>query len=106
MLHIIVVILLIKCDLGRLGVHVDILEESAVHVVSLLLNGGAELEEIFGYGLVGTSENVDEPESVSMYSFAGVSGTYEPECDLSSTVKKVMASPVLPARPVRPMRWT
>jgi hypothetical protein len=65
-LPIIVVILLIKCDLGRLGVHVDILEESAVHVVSLLLNGGTELEEIFRHGLVGTSENVDEPEYVSM----------------------------------------
>jgi hypothetical protein len=69
-LPIIVVILLIKCDLGRLGVHVDILEESAVHVVSLLLNGGTELEEIFGYRLVGTSENVDESERVSMHSLA------------------------------------
>lgn len=31
-------------------------------------------------------------------------GTYEPEWDLSCSVKRVMALPVLPARPVRPMR--
>jgi hypothetical protein len=72
--------------------------------VSLLLNGGSELEKVFGHGLVGTPENVDETREVSRCSFAGAWYTYEPECDLSSTVKKVMASPVLPARPVRPIR--
>jgi len=29
-----------------------------------------------------------------------------PECALSFTVKNVCAVPVLPPRPVRPMRWT
>ena len=41
-------------------VHVDVLEEGAVHVVSLLLDGGSELEKVLGHRLVGTSEDVDK----------------------------------------------
>jgi hypothetical protein len=32
--------------------------------VSLLLNGGAELHELFWNGLLGSAENVDQPEFV------------------------------------------
>jgi hypothetical protein len=38
--------------------------------VSLLLDGGSELEKVFGHGLVGTPENVDETREVSRCSFA------------------------------------
>lgn len=49
---------LIKSNLGRLLVHVDILEESTVHIVSLLLDSGSKLEEVLGDRLVGTLEDV------------------------------------------------
>lgn len=52
--------LLIERDLGRLLVHVDVLEEGSVHVVGLLLDNGAELEQLVGDLLVGTLENVDK----------------------------------------------
>lgn len=51
---------LVKGDLGGLLRHVDVLEEGAVHVVRLLLDGGAKLEQVVGHGLVGTLENVDK----------------------------------------------
>lgn len=66
MLSFSIIAILIKCNLGGLCVHINILEESTVHIVSLLLDGGAELEEILGHGLVGSSENVDETKPVSM----------------------------------------
>ena len=44
---------LVKRNLGCLLVHVHILEKRAVHIVRLLLDGRAELEELVGDGLVG-----------------------------------------------------
>lgn len=53
---------LIEDNLGGLLSHVDVLEEGAVGVVGLLLDGGAELEELVGHGLVGALEDVDQSE--------------------------------------------
>ena len=51
---------LIKRNLGCFLVHVDILEEGAVHVVRLLLDNGAEFEQLVWDGLVCALENVDQ----------------------------------------------
>ena len=52
---------LIKCNLGSLLAHVDVLEKGAVLGVGLLLDRGAKLEQVFGDLLVRALENVDEP---------------------------------------------
>ena len=52
---------LIKGDLGRLLAHVDILEECTIRVMGLFLDSGAELEQVLGHLLLGSSENIDEP---------------------------------------------
>lgn len=51
---------LIKRNLGRLLVHVDIFEERAIHVVRLLFDDGAKLEQLVGHRLVGTLENIHQ----------------------------------------------
>jgi hypothetical protein len=51
---------LVKCNLGRFLSHIYILEEGSVHVVSLLLDGGAKFEKLVGNRLVGALENVDQ----------------------------------------------
>lgn len=56
------IISLIERDLGRLLVRVYVLVERAISIVGLLLDGGAELEEFLGNGLLGGSEDVDEAE--------------------------------------------
>ena len=56
---------LIKSDLGRFLVHVDVLEEGSVHVVRLLLDSRAKLEKLIRYWLVGTLQDVDKPTTVS-----------------------------------------
>lgn len=50
----------VKGNLGRLLAHVDILEESAIGIVLLLLDSRAELHELLGYGLVGLFEDIDQ----------------------------------------------
>jgi hypothetical protein len=52
---------LVKCDLLGLEAHVYILEVSAIHIVSLLFNGGSELEQLIGDRLVRRFQNVDQP---------------------------------------------
>lgn len=57
---------LVKSDLGG-GLHLaGVSVEGTVCVVSLLLDGGAELHEILGYRLVGSLENVDQCTSKSL----------------------------------------
>ena len=54
----------IKGDFGALFRHVHVLEEGAVGVVSLLLDRGAKLEQVFGDRLVSCLEDVDQPVCV------------------------------------------
>lgn len=79
--------------------------------MSLLLDDSAKLHQLVRNRLVGTPENVDETISRALafsalksHGFAYEVTTYDPECALSWTVNMVMASPVLPALPVRPIR--
>lgn len=58
--YILILIRIIKSDLRGLLRHIHILEESTVHIVSLLLDRCAKLEEVIWNGLVGSTENVDE----------------------------------------------
>lgn len=51
---------LIESDLGGLLAHIDVLEESTVSVVRLLLNGGTELEQLIRDRLAGSLEDVDQ----------------------------------------------
>lgn len=55
---------LVKCNLGSLLAHVDVLEERAVRVVGLLLDGGSKLEKVLRHLLVGALEDVDEPGDI------------------------------------------
>lgn len=49
-------------------VRIHVLEETTVHIVSLLLDDGAKLHQLVGNGLVGTLEDVDETISrVSLF---------------------------------------
>ncbi len=46
--------------------HVDVLEKGAIHVVRLLLDRGAKLEQLVGDGLFGALEDVDQAARVSL----------------------------------------
>jgi hypothetical protein len=52
--------LVIKCNLGSLLAHVNIFEKRAICSVLLLLDGSSELHQVFGYGLPGSLENIDQ----------------------------------------------
>jgi hypothetical protein len=56
----------LRCGFHALGV----LVESAVSLVALFLNGGAVLHELFGYGLAGGFEYVDESAGEVLLGFA------------------------------------
>lgn len=59
--------------------------------------------------LLGLSENGDEVTSLLSICRGTVRyhvGMHKDEGNILSVVKKVMAVPLAPARPVRPMRWT
>lgn len=102
---------LIKSNLCRLLVRIYVLEEAAIHIVGLLLDNSTKLHQLVRNRLVGTLEDVDEtipyplafsPLKAHRVAFEGT--TYDPECALSWMVNMVIASPVLPALPVRPIR--
>lgn len=79
--------------------------------MGLLLDNSTKLHQLVRNRLVGALEDVDETISHALafsllkaqqVAFEGT--TYDPECALSWMVNMVMASPVLPALPVRPIR--
>jgi hypothetical protein len=61
---------LVESNLGS-GLHIrSILVESAVRLVALLLNGSAVLHELFGHGLAGGLEDVDQSAGEVLLGFA------------------------------------
>ena len=97
---------LVKSNLGRGFCVVGVFVKGTIGAVFLLLDSGAELHELFGYGLVGCLEYVDQTTVWSVY-FLVPNGsrrvTHDPESALSWSVKRVMAKPSFPARPVLPI---
>lgn len=77
--------LVVKGDLCALLAHVDVLEESTVCAVLLLLDGGSKLQQLIRNGLVRGLQNVDQSARVRLVvlgeqgdglsSLAGTTGT-------------------------------
>lgn len=56
---------LIKCDLGRLYAHVDVLGKSTICLVALLLDSGTKLHELFGDILLCSFQHVNQSTKAS-----------------------------------------
>ena len=51
---------IVKCDFRRLFIRIHLLKESAIGVVLLLLDGGAELQQGLWHFLLRRFENIDQ----------------------------------------------
>jgi hypothetical protein len=78
--------------------------------VFLLLHSSAEFHKVLGNVLVCSLEYIDQTvklvSDIAIMSIQNGENTYDPERPLSCSVKKVMARPSLPARPVLPILCT